>query len=438
LQKIKSEIIQTLSDWNPWWETGEVPATLKGIRRLPYTDTLIGLAEERQIKIVTGVRRSGKSTLFYQVIDWLLHTKQVSPKEILLVNFEDLSLEKVGLTKIFEAYQTAFGPQSGTWIFLDEVHRQDRWESWIRKWYDLKKNMQFFVTGSSAYLLKKEYATLLTGRNLTIEVFPLSFKEYLSFHGLEAPNLQALSTTSTNTLRFHFNEYFASGGFPEIFAKPADFKRRLLNQYFEDILYKDLVARFNANHQKLKELAVYLLTNNANLLSQRGVRGSVEMGMGTIAEYAGFLEDAGLIFQSPKFDYSYKKQLANPKKVYAIDLGLKDAVAFRFSEDYGRNLENLVAIELKRRGKELFYWKNGRGLETDFITRTETKVEAAIQVSAKLSEAKTKKREIDGLLSAITHLNLTEGVILTADESGSESFEDKIIHYQPIWQWLLA
>jgi len=434
---MNTPLIQTLANWNPWWESGAVAPELKGIRR-SYTDELIALAEERQVKIVTGVRRSGKSTLFYQVIDWLLQTQKISSKQILLINFEDLALEKISLEKIFDAYQTAFGLQSMTWLFLDEVHRQERWESWIRKSYDQKRPLHFFVTGSSAALLKKEYATLLTGRNLSLEVFPLSFKEFLSFSGVEAPkDLSALSTPTANNLKFHFNAFFAAGGFPEVFAKKDEFKRRLLSQYFEDILYKDIVARFGVNYQKLKDLTIYLLTNNSNLLSQRLVRSGVEMGMGTIAEYLGFLEDAWLVFQTAKFDFSYKKQLANPKKVYAIDLALKDAVAFRFSEDYGRNLENLVAIELKRRGKEIFYWKNGGGVETDFIVRANAKIETALQVTARLTDDKTKKREMNGLLAAMENFNLSEGSILTDDESGVETLNAKTIRILPVWQWLL-
>lgn len=431
-----SEIVQLLADWNPWWESGEVPSSLKGVRR-PCTDELIDLAEERQIKIVAGVRRSGKSTLFYQVIDWLLQTQKVPPKQILLVNFEDLALAQAGIEKIYQAYQSSFGVQETVWFFLDEVHLQPRWESWIRKWYDLKKKIRFFVTGSSAYLLKKEYATLLTGRNLAAEVFPLSFKEFLAFNNIAAPDLRTLSTTAANNLRFLFNQYLAAGGFPEVFAKGENIKRKLLNQYFDDILYKDIVARFGANYQKLKDLAVYLLTNNANLLSLRSVSGGLEMGVATVSEYLGFLEDAWLILPSLKFDFSVKKQLANPKKIYAIDLGLKDAVAFRFSEDYGRNLENLVAIELRRRGHELFYWKNGGGLETDFLVRAGTKVETAIQVAARLSDSKVKKREVNGLLAAMDYFDLKEGWIITLDESGSEKIDHQVIRYEPIWRWLL-
>lgn len=433
---MNSGIIQILADWNPWWRTGRVPAELRGITR-PYTGELIRLAGERQVKIVTGVRRSGKSTLFYQLIDWLLETQKVPPQQVLLINFEDLSLEQAGIEQIYNAYQMAFGPQEANWFFFDEIHRQQHWESWIRKWYDLKRDVQFFVTGSSAYLLKKEYATLLTGRNLAVEVFPLSFREFLSFSGVEAPDPRTLSTSEANELRYHFQKYLAAGGFPEVFSKNENFRRRLLNQYFEDILYKDIVARFGANYQKLKELALYLLANHSNLFSQRSIREGLEMGLGTIAEYLEFLEDAWLVFYSRKFDYSYKKQLANPKKVYTIDLGLKDAVSFRFSEDYGRNLENLAAVELKRRGKEFFYWKNGSGLETDFLIRSGAKTEAAIQVSARLHDPKTKKREIAGLLAAINHFSLPEGLLLTDDESGAEEIDGRVIRYQPLWQWLL-
>jgi predicted AAA+ superfamily ATPase len=265
----------------------------------------------------------------------------------------------------------------------------------------------------------------------------LSFKESLLFSNVELQPLQALSTTAANNLKYHFNQYLQSSGFPEAFAKKNTIYRRLLNQYFEDILYKDIVVRHGANYQKLKDIALYLLTNHANLFSLRSVRGWVEMGINTISEYVGYLEDAWLIFQSAKYDVSLKKQLVNPKKVYAIDLGLRNAVSFRFSEDLGRNLENLVAIELKRRGREFYYWKNSRGMETDFLIRERSKIEMALQVTAKLDDPKIKQREINSLLAAMDEFDVTEGLILTLDESGSEKIGDKRIRWQPIWQWLL-
>ena len=433
---LHAEIMKALADWNPWWATGNVADDLKGVKR-PYTDELIHLADERHIKIITGVRRCGKSTLFYQVIDWLLQKQKIPAKQIVLVNFEDQVLEKAGIEKIIEAYQGTYGVKDEIWLFLDEIPRLEGWERWIRKWYDLKRNIQFFVTGSSAHLLKKEYATLLTGRNLALEVFPLSFKEFLQFSRFDIPELSTISTTMANTLYFYFNQNLSTCGFPEVFSKREDMKRRLLNQYFEDILYKDIVARFGSNYQKLKDLAIYLLTNNSNLLSQRNLRNALELGMGTIAEYVGYLENAWLILQSSKFDYAIKKQIANPKKVYAIDVGLKDAVAMRFSENFGRNLENLVAVELRRRGLEFFYWKNNRGLETDFLLRDGTRVTTAIQVTARLDDPKTKKREIQSLLTALKQFNLGEGLIVTANGTGSEEFDGRMIHYRPIWQWLL-
>lgn len=433
---MNSGIIHALADWNPWWETGQVPLELKGIQR-SYTNELITLAEEREVKILTGVRRSGKSTLFYQVIDWLLSVKNIPPQQILLVNFEDSSLEKAGIEGIFEAYQTSFGLQASSWVFLDEVNRQQQWERWVRKWYDLKRNLHFFVTGSSAHFLKEEFATLLTGRNFTVEIYPLSFKEFLMFSAVELPPLHALSTSAANNLKYHFNQYLKSSGFPEAFAKKNTIYRLLLNQYFEDILYKDIVARHGANYQKLKDIALYLLTNHANLFSLRTVRGWLEMGINTISEYVGYLEDAWLIFQSSKYHFSYKKQLVNPKKIYAIDIGLRNVVSFRFSEDLGRDLENLVAIELKRRGKEFYYWKNSRGAETDFLVHEGAKITSAFQVCAKLDDPKIRQREIAGLLAAMHEFNLKEGLILTLDETAVEKIDNKIIHLQPIWQWLL-
>ena len=176
--------IEKLNEWNQWWEDKEFINELKGIDRPDY-DYLLNSIDVKEITIITGVRRSGKSTLMYQMIDRLLK-KRVEPVQILFVNLEDKKLSNNSLDEIYESYRENVNLDKKAYIFFDEIHKRDGWESWIRKKYDLKTNTKFVISGSCSYLLKKEYSTLLTGRNLTLPVFPLGFWEYLMFKGIDA------------------------------------------------------------------------------------------------------------------------------------------------------------------------------------------------------------------------------------------------------------
>src|SRR3989344_441156 len=171
--------LEKLKEWNPWWENGELIKEFSGKDRPSY-DELIKSIEIKEVTIITGIRRSGKSTLMYQMIQNLLN-KSISPKQILLVNFEDNKLNEDSIEDIYSAYRENLNQDKKAFIFFDEIHKKNEWESWIRKKYDLKTNDKFIISGSSSYLLKKEYSTLLTGRNITFEIFPLNFKEFLLF-----------------------------------------------------------------------------------------------------------------------------------------------------------------------------------------------------------------------------------------------------------------
>src|SRR3989344_1037311 len=201
--------IEKLSEWNPWWENSNLINELKGVNRPGY-NFLINTTEIKEITIITGVRRSGKSTLMYQIIDHLLK-KGIKPEHILFVNLEDKKLSNDSLDEIYESYRENINPDKKAYIFLDEIHRKPSWESWIRKKYDLKSNDKFVISGSCSYLLKKEYSTLLTGRNLTFEVYPLSFEEVLHFKKInfKKDNLKKgilLDTTKRHILKC-FKEY---------------------------------------------------------------------------------------------------------------------------------------------------------------------------------------------------------------------------------------
>jgi uncharacterized protein len=431
------ELLQILADWNRWWETGEVLPELIGKRR-QYTLELVDQIDMPEVKALTGVRRSGKSTIFYQLIDWLLKNKNVLPHHILLINFEDEALSHFTLDTIFNAYQTRFISESKIYLFLDEVQESKGWERWIRKKYDLKQKIHFFVTGSSAGLLSGEYATLLTGRNLTTTIYPLSFKEVLSFSEIEIKDISLISQKTRNLINGVFLRYLADGGFPEIALREEKMKRRLLNQYFQDIIYKDIVNRYGCHPTKIKDLAAYLMTNISNLVSLRALRGTFGYGLNLIGEYLGHLEDAFLVFQLYLFDYSMKRQLVNPRKIYAIDNGLRNAVAFKFSQDKGRLLENLVFLELKKRNSDIYYWKDNRGKEVDFLIRKGLEIASAIQVCFDPEDEKTLRREISSLEAAMREFELTKSVIITMNESKTLEVDMGTITLVPLYEWLLS
>ncbi len=431
---MKQDIMHILADWNMWWETHEVPEILLG-RERGKSEELIDLLELREIKIVTGVRRSGKTTLLYQVIDHLLKSG-VSPENILFINFEDAALAHYAPDEIYKSYLSLLNPTLDNFVFIDEAQRKPGWEHWIRKMYDLKHAVNFFVSGSSADLLKKEYSTLLTGRNISMDVFPMSFYEFLDFSDVRVKSVELVGTETRSKVLFCLTKYLEWGGFPEVFFVDEKYKRRLLSQYFEDIIYKDIVDRYGTNPGKTRELGVYLLTNIANPVSKRKVRNALGFGLDTISDYIAYMTEAYLLYAVPIYSPSLKVQSANPKKIYCIDTGLRNSASFKFSGDIGRLAENAVFVELKRRAKEVFYWKNATG-EVDFIVRDGLQIEEAIQVCWNLDSEHTRKRETRALYSAMEAFNLDSGIVITEDMEDTEEVNGKQIFFVPIWKWFL-
>lgn len=423
--------IEKLSEWNPWWENKASIRDLAGLKRPKY-DYLVKAINIREVVIITGIRRSGKSTLMYQIIDNLL-SQGVEPRQILFVNWEDKKLVTDSLDDIYLAYRKAMNLDKKAYIFFDEIHRKEGWESWIRKKYDLKSNNKFVLSGSSSYLLKKEYSTLLTGRNITFEVFPLSFEEFLTFKKLllEKNNFGKgiiLEKTKIALLKY-LEEYINIGGFPEIFFKEEPFKIKILEQYFDDILYKDIIDRYNLNAQKTRDLAIYLISNFTSLISLRSVRNVLKISYDTIKDYLSFYKEAFLFFTVDHFSYSFKEQKTLASKIYCIDNGLRNAVSFRFSKDEGKLVENVVFIELKRRNKNPYYWKN-KG-EVDFILKEKDQS----LIAANVSYTDTiEEREIKSLLEFKKNYKKTKQLLVITKDIEKEENEIKFI---PLWKWLL-
>src|SRR3989344_3654463 len=417
--------IAKLIEWNPWWENEELINDLAGKFRPQYKD-LLNSVDIKEVTIITGIRRSGKSTLMYQIIQNLLR-KGITHNQILFVNLEDKKIEKDNFDDIYLSYRENINQDKKAFIFFDEIHRKKDWESWIRKKYDLKTNDKFIISGSSSYLLKKEYSTLLTGRNITFEVFPLSFKEYLLFEDISIKKI-VLDRTKHKIINY-LGKYISLGGFPGIFFSPERYKINILEQYFDDILYKDIIDRFNLNSQKAKDLALFLITNFTSLISLRNLRNSLGISYDTIKDYIYYFKEAFLFFNLEHFSYSFKEQKTLASKIYCIDNGLRNAVSFKFSKDEGKLAENLVFLDLRKKEEEPYYWKN-KG-EVDFVIKNKDNSLTAINVSY---TDEIEEREISSLIEFKKKFSKTkELVLLTKD---TEKIE-KNIKYIPLWKWLL-
>ena len=425
--------IEKLSEWNPWWENKELLKKLIGMHRPKY-DYLIDSINIKEIVIITGIRRSGKSTLMYQMINKLLENG-VDQKQILFVNLEDKKLANESLDDIYLTYRKILNPNKKAYIFFDEIHKRQEWESWIRKKYDLKTNDKFIISGSCSYLLKKEYSTLLTGRNIMFEVFPLSFEEFLSFKELkiDKENIRKgiiLEKTKIIILNY-LEEYLTIGGFPEVFFKEEQFKLKILEQYFDDILYKDIIDRYDLNSQKTRDLALFLITNFTSLISLRNLRNSLGISYDTIKDYLSYFKEAFLFFTLEHFSYSLKEQKTLSSKIYCIDNGLRNAVSFKFSKDEGKLAENLVFLELRKKEEEIYYWKNEKHEEADFIIKNKDNSLTAINV---FYSDEINEREIKVLLDFKERFKKTKEIIIITKNTEKK---EQGIKFIPLWKWLL-
>ena len=422
------EIIQILSGWNFWLKEQEA-----GIYRDDYLDVMERLAKTEQIVAITGVRRSGKSTLMRQFIKKRIAAGE-DRKSFLYVNFEEpkfsglLSLEF--LQQIYEAYLEIVNPKGKPYILLDEVHNVPKWERFVRGIHE-KKEAFLFVSGSVSKLMSKELGTLLTGRWVELRTYPLDFREFLLFKKVKAEgSLDVLSQKVR--IKQLLREYLEFGGFPLVALKEE--KEEILRRYFDDIVERDIASRHRIRKpEKLKTLVKYYLTNFSSPVSYRKAARFSGLTLDTVTRFSSYITEAYLAFFVPKFAYSLKEQEANPKAVYGADAGLINIVGFRFSDNIGKLYENTVFVSLMRKGKEVYYYKNRR--ECDFLVKEGQKITQAIQVSYTISE--NKERETSGLLEAMKVFKLKRGLIITEDKEGEETIEGKNIIYRPLWKWLL-
>ena len=361
--------------------------------------------------IVSGIRRCGKSTLLFQLL------KEKYPGALYL-NLEDPRLYEferkdfVRLDKVIAATRSKV-------LLFDEIQIVPEWERYVRQ--KLDEGYKLIITGSNASLLSRELGTKLTGRHITKELFPFSYKEFLLFRKL-AP--------SPDTLL----QYLRTGGFPEFVKQGAN---EILNTVFDDILIRDIAVRYGVREVKtLQRLALHLISNVGNLMTANRLKTLFELGSAnTITEYLSYFEDSYLFYLVPKFSYSLRKQLVNPRKVYAVDTGMITVNSGSFTEDDGRKLENLVYLHLRRAHRELYYFSEKR--ECDFVVFRNRVAVDALQVCFELNPDNLD-REIKGLVEALTVLNLKKGRIVTVAQKDRYERDGRVIDVVPCHEFLLS
>lgn len=381
---------------------------------------------DKGLVVITGIRRCGKSTLLHQI-------RSMLKEKDFYLNFDDERLIhfKVEHFQILhELFIELFGEQKT--FYFDEIQNIDGWERFIRRLDDY--GYKIFITGSNARMLSRELGTHLTGRYIQIELFPFSFREYLDWSHATLTEPEISSTAGKAKAARLFNDYFTGGGFPAFLESKND---QYLKSLYESILYRDVMVRNNlTNEKELLELVYYLASNVSKLSSNNSLTKVIGVkNATTVKNYLGFLQDTYLLFQINKYDHSLKKQLQNSKKTYFIDNAVVLKLGFSFSPQSGRMLENLIFIELKRRGKEVYY--HHKRAECDFVIREASTIVEVIQVCYRFDEPTVTEREIKGITEAMTQYGLTRGTIITVGTTREMEISGMSISVTEAWKWLL-
>jgi len=390
---------------------------------------------KRRVISIIGPRRTGKTYYFYQLI-------KKNKEKSLYLNFEDTRFYEVNFKEIREIIRIykEFFSKEPLYLFFDEIQNIKNWEKAVREILDLQK-YKIFITGSSLKLLSKEIATTLRGRTLTYTLLPFSFREFLKAKKF---SFSFLSKDEEVGIKKYLKEYLEYGGFPEVVLEKE--KERILKEFFELILFKDIVERHNLKNISLAKFLLSFLTQNfskeisvnkiLNFFKSQGKK----FGKNTLYDYMEKIQDSVAVFFLSRFSKKIYIRESWPKKIYLSDTGLSKIV--RFSPDFGKLMENAIFLEFLREQnkhplKEIYYLKTSEKKEIDFLIKEGIKIKELVQSSYQIEDFETKKRETKNLIKASKYLKCNDLKIITWDKEGEEKIEGRIIKFIPLWKWLL-
>ena len=409
-------------------------------RRLKLT-TLPGKAS-----VCIGVRRCGKSTYLFQIMEQLKR-EGVQAENILYLNFFDdrlHALQHMGLEVILEAYFGLYPEKKNSrtvYCFFDEVQALPGWEPFVDRLMRTEK-CQVYLTGSSARMLSKEIATQMRGRAISWELFPFSFREFLDAKGIKSSGPH--SAKKRLTIRKAFEDYWETGGFPEVTGLEKYLRLKIHQEYFQAVLFRDVVERHNISHPRaVTDLAHRLMDNIASLHTVNRLTGYLKsLGhkspKAAVSDYLEWFEDAFFFFSVRIFDPSLSRSKTNPRKIYCIDHSLVTSVASGILINSGHLLENMIFTALRRLTSDIWYYKTAKGLEVDFIIQLQDRSRRLIQVCETLSHKDTRTRELRALDQAMEELGLDSGTLVTRDHDEDMELNGRRIEIISAWRFLLS
>jgi predicted AAA+ superfamily ATPase len=410
--------------------------------------------------VCIGVRRSGKSTFMFQLMK-KLQDSGVSRQNILYLNFFDdrlhhlqhhylqhhnlqhHNLQHHNLGVILEAYFSLYPEKKNAekvYCFFDEIQVVPGWEPFIDRLLRMEK-CEVYITGSSAQMLSREIATQMRGRALSWEMFPFSFREFLDYKGIESDG--SFSTKKRLIIQKAFEEYWETGGFPEVAGLSRMLRIKTHQEYWGAMLFRDLVERHDISHPKaVTDLAHWLVDNTSSLYSINNLTGYLKsLGhkapKAAVSDYLEWFEDAYALFTVRIFDASLTKANANPKKIYCVDHALATSISSGILVNSGHLLENMVFTALRRITPDIFYYKTKAGREVDFIAGRQGQSRMLVQVCESMADQQTRKREITALAEAMLELKLAQGSIVTRNEEEQITLDSGKISVMPVWRFLL-
>ncbi|MBW2252110.1 MAG: ATP-binding protein [Deltaproteobacteria bacterium] len=402
---------------------------LKNLKERNFNISILLDKKTDKINTFTGFRRVGKTYLLFLIME------KLQDESCIYFNFEDERIPESTevLTQLLYAVEELY-PEQYSILFLDEVHIIPGWGKFLRRIMD--QGYKVFVTGSSSKLGLKEIPTELRGRTRSYSIFPLAFQEYLAFKDISFDDIDSHRQAEINRI---LDEYLIYGGFPEIYDADDLERKEVIQEYFRTLVQRDLIDRFNIRQEALLRATIKLVLNSltisisklTNTLKSIGFRCSKN----TISNYLSYMESSFFLYQALFYSNNVKDQMQYPRKVYFIDNGFLKYLSL--NPGRSRSFENLVAVELKRRGYKLFYWKNLKGEEVDFVIIENEAVSQLLQVCYNMTLEDTRQREIRALKKGMQHFGLEQGTILTLNQEETINENDFEITVIPVSKWLL-
>ncbi len=432
----EEELLEILADWNFWGDGADT-----GIGRAGYVTKIMELLKDTNIVAEVGARRSGKSYIARQALGAFIE-KGMTKESTLVIDINDERFQKDEglLSSVYLAYKKNVNPSSNTIIVIDEPQELKGWERFVRGVSE-RKEAKFIITGSSSKLLSSELSALLGGRQVALRVWPLSFRESLEFDGIGVGSKLEIAKNHAK-ISLSLGRYIVRGGFPAVaLASSRKNIADLLNSYLDTIVVKDIAIRYGIRDEgKLRTLAKFYLTNISHLITYNSISRFTKLPVKTVERFSNYIEDAFLLFFVKRFSFSVKEQENSPRKVYAVDNGIAMAAGFNAAMGKGALIENAIAIELKRRNREFYYWRETQsGKEVDFVVKTRGSYEL-VQACETIENPSTLERERGSLRAAMRRFK-KRGATLIVYSMPADSIVEGLakdgIAVKHLWKWLI-